>query len=167
MPRAHLKAALARHLSTRLADALSTRIGLGRELGTCSDAELSGVADIMAALRFPPTGTKGYAKAEVTAGGISTMGLSSKTIEARDVPGLYAVGEAVDVTGWLGGYNFQWPWSSGFAAGRAVAERTAGISWAATGPELTFAYHSPPSIVAPHCRHSLPVHVLANGRFIP
>ena len=63
---------------------------------------------------------KGYAKAEVTVGGISTAELSSKTMEARSVPGLYAIGEAVDVTGWLGGYNFQWAWASAVAAGQAI-----------------------------------------------
>jgi predicted flavoprotein YhiN len=67
-----------------------------------------------------PSGTEGYAKAEVTAGGVDTRDLSSKTMEARNVPGLYFIGEAVDVTGWLGGYNFQWAWSSGWAAGQAV-----------------------------------------------
>jgi predicted flavoprotein YhiN len=72
------------------------------------------------ALTLTPTGSEGYAKAEVTAGGVDTRGLSSQTMEARGVPGLYAIGEAVDVTGWLGGYNFQWAWSSGYAAGSAV-----------------------------------------------
>jgi predicted Rossmann fold flavoprotein len=127
MPKAHLKAALVRHLPTRLADALAERIGLARELGNCSDTDLEAAADTLTALTFRPTGTEGYAKAEVTAGGISTAALSSRTTEAREVPGLYAIGEAVDVTGWLGGYNFQWAWSSGVAAGLAVAERvTAG-----------------------------------------
>ena len=70
--------------------------------------------------RLKPTGTEGYAKAEVTLGGIDTAELSSRTMEARKVPGLFVVGEAVDVTGWLGGYNFQWAWSSGWAAGDAV-----------------------------------------------
>ena len=70
--------------------------------------------------RITPTGTEGYAKAEVTVGGIDTDGLSSKTMEVRKVPGLYVIGEAVDVTGWLGGYNFQWAWSSGWAAGDAA-----------------------------------------------
>lgn len=70
--------------------------------------------------RVTPTGTEGYAKAEVTLGGIDTAELSSRTMEARKVPGLFAIGEAVDVTGWLGGYNFQWAWSSGWAAGEAV-----------------------------------------------
>ena len=70
--------------------------------------------------RIAPTGTEGYAKAEVTVGGIDTAGLSSQTMAARAVPGLFAIGEAVDVTGWLGGYNFQWAWSSGWAAGEAL-----------------------------------------------
>ena len=67
-----------------------------------------------------PSGSEGYAKAEVTVGGIDTTALSSRTMAAKDVPGLYAIGEAVDVTGWLGGYNFQWAWSSGVAAGDSV-----------------------------------------------
>jgi predicted flavoprotein YhiN len=70
--------------------------------------------------RVRPSGSEGWAKAEVTAGGIHTAGLSSKTMEARSVPGLYVIGEAVDVTGWLGGYNFQWAWSSGWCAGQAI-----------------------------------------------
>jgi predicted flavoprotein YhiN len=70
--------------------------------------------------RFTPTGTEGFAKAEVTIGGVSTDGLSSKTMEARAVPGLYVIGEAVDVTGWLGGYNFQWAWASGWATAQAL-----------------------------------------------
>jgi predicted flavoprotein YhiN len=67
-----------------------------------------------------PAGTEGYEKAEVTVGGVNTEELSSKTMESRLVPGLYFVGEVVDVTGWLGGFNFQWAWASGAAAGRAV-----------------------------------------------
>ncbi|MDE2251885.1 MAG: NAD(P)/FAD-dependent oxidoreductase, partial [Gammaproteobacteria bacterium] len=65
-------------------------------------------------------GTEGYAKAEVTLGGVATDGLSSRSMEARAVPGLYVIGEAVDVTGWLGGYNFQWAWASGWSAGLAA-----------------------------------------------
>ncbi|WP_371155403.1 NAD(P)/FAD-dependent oxidoreductase [Jannaschia sp. 2305UL9-9] len=124
MPRAHLKAALTEHLPTRLADALAARIGLATELGNVSDAEVDRVAMELTALTFHPSGTEGYAKAEVTAGGIDTGALSSKTMEVRAVPGLYAVGEAVDVTGWLGGYNFQWAWASGVACGQAIAART-------------------------------------------
>jgi predicted Rossmann fold flavoprotein len=122
-PRAHLKAALAEQLPNRLADALASRIGLTRELGNLSDADLDRAAASLMDLTFRPTGTEGFAKAEVTAGGIDTDDLSSKTLEARRVPGLYAIGEAVDVTGWLGGYNFQWAWSSGVAAGQALAAR--------------------------------------------
>ena len=122
-PRAHLKSALTEHLPKRLADALADRIGMTRELGNLSNAVLEQAADMLTNLTFHPTGTEGYAKAEVTAGGIDTGELSSKTMESRKVPGLYAIGEAVDVTGWLGGYNFQWAWSSGVAAGRAIAER--------------------------------------------
>jgi predicted flavoprotein YhiN len=67
-----------------------------------------------------PKGTVGYGKAEVTRGGVDTDELSSKTMEAKKVPGLYFIGEVVDVTGWLGGYNFQWAWASGWSAGQAV-----------------------------------------------
>ena len=70
--------------------------------------------------RFAPTGTEGYAKAEVTLGGVATAALSQRTMEANAVPGLFVIGEAVDVTGWLGGYNFQWAWASGFVAGEVA-----------------------------------------------
>jgi hypothetical protein len=123
MPRAHLKAALAELLPNRLAEAVDARIGIAKELGNIADTMLDGAAETLTQLTFRPTGTEGFAKAEVTAGGIDTAGLSSKTMEAREVPGLYAIGEAVDVTGWLGGYNFQWAWSSAVAAGRAIAAR--------------------------------------------
>jgi predicted flavoprotein YhiN len=72
------------------------------------------------AWRITPAGTEGYAKAEVTAGGVDTAELDAKTMESRKVAGLYFIGEVVDVTGWLGGYNFQWAWASGASAGRAV-----------------------------------------------
>ena len=124
MPRAHLKAALSQHIPNRLAEVLAQRIGLAREMGNLSDAEIDAAAVTLEQLTFHPTGTEGYAKAEVTAGGISTAALSSKTMETRNVPGLFAIGEAVDVTGWLGGYNFQWAWSSGVAAGQAIAARS-------------------------------------------
>ena len=123
MPRARLKAVLNEHLPNRLAEVLATRVGLKRELGNTSDSELSRAADMLTNLTFHPTGTEGFAKAEVTVGGISTENLSSATMEAKDVPGLYAIGEAVDVTGWLGGYNFQWAWASAVAAGKAIGER--------------------------------------------
>lgn len=124
MPRSRLKAALVEHLPRRLAEVLADRIALPTELGNASDTTLDDVAHRLETLTFHPTGTEGYAKAEVTAGGVDTAALSSQTMAARDVPGLYVIGEAVDVTGWLGGYNFQWAWSSGWAAGQALAART-------------------------------------------
>jgi len=117
-PRATLASALA--LPDRLAQTLADRIALPGELAAQTDRKL---ADAEARLRrwpFHPNGTEGFAKAEVTVGGISTANLSSQTMMAKSVRGLYAVGEAVDVTGWLGGYNFQWAWASGHAAGQAL-----------------------------------------------
>jgi predicted Rossmann fold flavoprotein len=92
MPRAHLKAALAERLPRRLAEALAARIGIETELGNTSDARLDAAAEVLEQLTFRPTGTEGYAKAEVTAGGIDTDELSSRTMEARAVPGLFAIG---------------------------------------------------------------------------
>ncbi|MCT2559657.1 NAD(P)/FAD-dependent oxidoreductase [Tsuneonella sp. YG55] len=119
-PRTTLRALLRDALPERLADTLAERCGLERELGNQPDAALREVEARLAAWTFHPNGSEGFAKAEVTVGGISTAELSSKTMEARTVPGLYAIGEAVDVTGWLGGYNFQWAWASGVAAGDAL-----------------------------------------------
>jgi predicted flavoprotein YhiN len=85
-----------------------------------TDAELSAVADKLERWVLRPAGTEGYKKAEVTVGGVDTDDLSSKTMEARRVPGLYFIGEVVDVTGHLGGHNFQWAWSSGHVAGQYV-----------------------------------------------
>lgn len=119
-PRAGIKTALREHLPDRLADALAERLGIESELGNVSDKALKSAAEKLADWRFSPNGTEGFAKAEVTIGGISTSELSSKTMEAKRVPGLYAIGEAVDVTGWLGGYNFQWAWASGVAAGESL-----------------------------------------------
>ncbi len=121
-PRAHLRTLLREALPARLADALADRLGLDRELGNLSDKDLRTAQAQLADWRFCPNGTEGLAKAEVTSGGIATAELSSQTMEARRVPGLYAIGEAVDVTGWLGGYNFQWAWASGHACGSALAE---------------------------------------------
>jgi predicted Rossmann fold flavoprotein len=121
-PRTHLRTLLRERLPDRLADALADRLGLERELGNLSDKELRAAQVQLADWRFAPNGTEGLAKAEVTAGGIATAELSSRTMEAAKVPGLYAIGEAVDVTGWLGGYNFQWAWASGFACAEALAE---------------------------------------------
>lgn len=124
-PRAHLRTLLRERLPARLADALADRLAMERELGNLSDKDLRSVQAQLADWRFAPNGTEGLAKAEVTAGGIATAELSSRTMEAAKVPGLYAIGEAVDVTGWLGGYNFQWAWASGFACAEALAEAAA------------------------------------------
>ncbi|HEY7808917.1 MAG TPA: NAD(P)/FAD-dependent oxidoreductase [Allosphingosinicella sp.] len=119
-PRSNVKAALARRLPERLAEALAEQLGLRGEFANLPDRALAEASARLAAWAFHPNGTEGFAKAEVTVGGISTDGLSSRTMEARQVSGLYAIGEAVDVTGWLGGYNFQWAWASGWAAAQAV-----------------------------------------------
>ena len=119
-PRARLRACLAAALPARLAETLDERIALAVELGNAPDKRLAEIERRLADWPFLPNGTEGFAKAEVTVGGISTDGLSSQTMAARRVPGLYAIGEAVDVTGWLGGYNFQWAWASGWAAGQAL-----------------------------------------------
>lgn len=119
-PRVSLASALSNHLPGRLAETLADRLGIEGELGAATDKAVEAAARHLADWAFTPNGTEGFAKAEVTAGGISTAELSSQTMEARKVPGLYAIGEAVDVTGWLGGYNFQWAWASGWAAGMVV-----------------------------------------------
>jgi predicted Rossmann fold flavoprotein len=119
-PRTTLRKLLGEALPNRLADTLADQLALDGELHNAADKRLAEAERALAAWTFHPNGTEGYAKAEVTIGGISTAELSSQTMEARTAPGLYAIGEAVDVTGWLGGYNFQWAWSSGWAAGQAI-----------------------------------------------
>ena len=115
---------LARALSTlvpaRLADALTEELGLPGNLADMSDKVLDGVAARLHSWQVTPGGTEGYRTAEVTLGGVDTDGLSSQTMEAKAAPGLYFIGESVDVTGWLGGYNFQWAWASAMAAARAI-----------------------------------------------
>ncbi|UWR40896.1 NAD(P)/FAD-dependent oxidoreductase [Phaeobacter inhibens] len=114
---------LARHLPGRLVDFLTPEFDLKGRLADQSDAALRDLSDRLENWRLTPSGSEGYRTAEVTLGGIDTDALSSKTMETKTIPGLYAVGEAVDVTGWLGGYNFQWAWASGVAAGSAIAAR--------------------------------------------
>ncbi|MDP5217827.1 NAD(P)/FAD-dependent oxidoreductase [Ruegeria sp. 2205SS24-7] len=116
---------LARHLPGRLVEALKLELSLDGNLADQSDARLETLCTALQNWQLTPSGTEGYRTAEVTLGGIDTDGLSSKTLQAKTVPGLYAIGEAVDVTGWLGGYNFQWAWSSGHAAGTAIADSRA------------------------------------------
>ena len=92
-----------------------------RPIDSVPDKALAALAGQLAQWELQPSGTEGYAKAEVTAGGVDTRALSSQTMESRQ-PGLYFIGEVVDVTGWLGGYNFQWAWASGHACARALAQ---------------------------------------------
>jgi predicted Rossmann fold flavoprotein len=119
-PKAEPKTVLAEFLPGRLAQALAALHLPPRVIGEVGDAPLKALGALLKAWRLEPAGTEGYAKAEVTLGGVDTDGLSSQTLAAKEVPGLFVVGEAVDVTGWLGGYNFQWAWSSGWAAGEAA-----------------------------------------------
>ena len=119
-PWGSLKRELRQGLPDRLATTLADQLALPGDLGNITDRALTAAEVRLADWRFTPNGSEGFAKAEVTAGGIATAGLSSKTMAATNAAGLYAIGEAVDVTGWLGGYNFQWAWASGHAAGQAV-----------------------------------------------
>ncbi|SPA37921.1 putative oxidoreductase with FAD/NAD(P)-binding domain; putative exported protein [Cupriavidus taiwanensis] len=122
--RKHLGNLLAQRLPSRLADAWCAAAGVAATmpLHDVTDKALRKLGAVLNDWRIVPSGTEGYRKAEVTLGGVDTRGLSSTTMMARDVPGLYFIGEVVDVTGWLGGYNFQWAWASAVAAGQAAAE---------------------------------------------
>lgn len=115
-----LKTALAKIVPSRLADELAREFQLAGRLADQSDKALRRAARIVNEWQLTPVGTEGYRTAEVTIGGVDTRELSSKTFEAAQVPGLYFIGEVVDVTGHLGGFNFQWAWSSGHAAGQVV-----------------------------------------------
>lgn len=113
---------LAQHLPSRLADTWAAqRSDWQRPVVETTDKALAALADSLQRWPLTPSGTEGYAKAEVTAGGVDTAQLSSQTLEARTQPGLYFIGEVVDITGWLGGYNFQWAWSSAHACAQALA----------------------------------------------
>nr|WP_282958310.1 aminoacetone oxidase family FAD-binding enzyme [Neokomagataea anthophila] len=118
--------ALLEFLPTRLARSIVDGFPqemMRTELANVPDRVLKALAERVGQWSVMPSGTEGYAKAEVMRGGIDTKHLSSQTMEARKVPGLFVIGEAVDVTGWLGGHNFQWAWSSGVAAGRGIVAR--------------------------------------------
>jgi predicted Rossmann fold flavoprotein len=121
-PNIKFETAIAQHLPDRLAEVLCDKLPVEnqRDLGNCKNANLTTSEQMLANWKFHPNGTEGFAKAEVTIGGISTDELSSKTMESKKVKGLYCIGEAVDVTGWLGGYNFQWAWASGVVAGEVL-----------------------------------------------
>jgi predicted Rossmann fold flavoprotein len=121
-PNQSLKNTLAMQLPKRLVECLQL---LGQipdvSLKQLNGREQQALVDTLTHWRVQPNGTEGYRTAEVTLGGVDTDGLSSRTMEARDVKGLYFIGEVVDVTGWLGGYNFQWAWSSAWACAQALA----------------------------------------------
>jgi len=130
-PKAELRTVLAEVLPQRLAQALAARMfghppladtaePVTVRMADLPDRVLRDTASTLSALRVTPSGSEGYAKAEVTCGGVDTHDLSSRTMQANAVPGLFVIGEAVDVTGWLGGYNFQWAWASGWCAGEAA-----------------------------------------------
>jgi predicted Rossmann fold flavoprotein len=119
-PKQDLKTALAALLPKRLAEELAAEFKLTGRLADLSDKVLRRAGDLINRWQLIPAGTEGYRTAEVTLGGVDTKDLSSRTFEATKVPGLHFIGEVVDVTGHLGGFNFQWAWSSGHAAGQAV-----------------------------------------------
>ncbi|MDG4650332.1 NAD(P)/FAD-dependent oxidoreductase [Roseibacterium sp. SDUM158017] len=117
--RVSVKNALAEILPEKLAAAVTQRAGIDGRLADQTDAALRQLGAEVHQWRVVPAGSEGYRTAEVTFGGVDTRDLDARTMMARKVPGLFFVGEVVDVTGWLGGYNFQWAWSSGWAAGQA------------------------------------------------
>ena len=107
------------------ADHLAAEVDLSGEVGRVSDARAQGLARSLGAWALRPAGTEGYRTAEVTLGGVDCRALNARDMQARTVPGLYFIGEVVDVTGWLGGYNFQWAWASAHAAARGIAAEAA------------------------------------------
>lgn len=119
-PKAEPRTLLREKLPDRLADALADRLGLSGPLHEQRDQQLADAGHTLNGWPFTPNGSEGFAKAEVTIGGVSTDELDQKSLMAKRVPGLHFIGEAVDVTGWLGGYNFQWAWASGRAAGLSI-----------------------------------------------
>ena len=118
--RQSVQSALAAVLPKRLAQIIAEAQGASGNLADMGDKRLQVIADAVQQWRIKPIGSEGYRTAEVTLGGVDTADLDSRNMESKSVPGLYFVGEVVDVTGWLGGYNFQWAWSSGWVAGQSV-----------------------------------------------
>jgi predicted Rossmann fold flavoprotein len=119
-PNAEPRTILRELFPDRLADVLAGRLGLAGPLHAHKDAALAAAGTRLNGWAFTPNGSEGFTKAEVTIGGVSTEGLDQRSLMAKKVPGLHFIGEAVDVTGWLGGYNFQWAWASGRAAGEVA-----------------------------------------------
>ena len=122
--RRQAQVALSEVMPKRLAELVADEAGVARvNMADLSKMQLAALSGVLKRWQLWPVGTEGYRTAEVTVGGVDTAGLDQKTMQARKVPGLYFIGEVVDVTGWLGGYNFQWAWSSGWVAGQAIAEQ--------------------------------------------
>lgn len=119
-PKQGLKEFLTPYLPTRFAASIASEKDWPARLADFSNKHLDALETRLSRHKITPTATEGYRTAEVTVGGVDTSGLSSQTMESKHCPGLYFIGEVVDVTGWLGGYNFQWAWASGSAAGKAV-----------------------------------------------
>lgn len=119
-PKRNLFTVLSEYLPKRMIEIFVDEARLATTMATFSDQSLEKVAETFQDWIIKPNGTEGYRTAEVTLGGVDCDAVSSKTMEANNVPGLYFIGEVLDVAGWLGGYNFQWAWSSGWAAGRVV-----------------------------------------------
>jgi len=115
-----LLAYLANLYTRKFAEALSDKLPVDKNLASLSKADIENIGNLIHQFKVKPAGDKGYDKAEVMRGGVSTDELSSKTLEVKKVPGLYYGGECVDVTGWLGGYNFQWAWASGFVIANSL-----------------------------------------------
>ena len=119
-PRREMQTILSDILPRSLVQSLLKQAGISGRIGETSDKKLKDLAESIQNWSIKPSGTEGYRTAEVTLGGIDTDAISSKTMEVKSQPGLYFIGEALDVTGWLGGYNFQWAWSSGWVAGQNI-----------------------------------------------
>lgn len=117
-PKADVRTLMAQHMTKRLAQTLCELWQVSGEIGSCSNAQIAEISQRFSDWRIKPSGTEGYRTAEVTLGGIDTADISQKTFEAKHAPGLYFIGECLDVTGHLGGHNFQWAWASGYCAGQ-------------------------------------------------
>jgi len=123
-PNKHLINIIKQHFPERVLEAFCHDVDLNQPLQQYKHADLQAIADRFQKWSFIPSGTEGYKKAEVTLGGVNTDEISSKTFEAKQVEGLYFIGEVLDVTGHLGGFNFQWAWASGHCCGKAIAEKS-------------------------------------------
>ncbi len=147
-PKAGLRGVLGDVLPQRLADVFLPPNIAACPIGKVPDRDLAGLEMALRTWQVCPTGTEGYAKAEVTLGGVATTALSQRTMQSNAVPGLFVIGEAVDVTGWLGGYNFQWAWASAFL----LPARSRHDANESLRPEVPPASSVPPAGVSPDRR---------------